>query len=232
MEMDKKLLAAFGVLLAVISAVILLVMGRTYVFEIPVGGYSEEISDYTVKLDQKSEGEVVRAAVTDLRNSRLYVTVESVSRGKTYLYVLERGEEIFMDSVYTHSFGILTANSFFGRTRGAAAVPFAVILFLAALFIYRFRKLRNGLRKNLYQYRNINNLGWVIFLGAMILSQIFYFVSYFSGGLDEAVQRLLYAASAISVLILPIAFIVSLLVSATNIRLMQREGKRVKTCLA
>ncbi|MBQ6549799.1 MAG: YdcF family protein [Lachnospiraceae bacterium] len=227
--MSKKTLLAIGVTLAVISVAVILIMGRTWTFEVTPPEGVKDTEAYEAVLEQETEA--VRVTDVSARNGKLYVTVGSVSRGKAFLEVRENGENIFLDQIYSHAFGILTVNTFFGRTRGAVVLPIAVVLFLAALFIYRYKKLRDGLHKNLYQYRNINNLGWVIFLGAVILSQIIYSLTFFSGGLDESIERLLYAASAVSMFVLPIAFIIFLAVSVSNMRLMQKEGKRVRNML-
>ena len=224
--MEKKLLAAAGVLLAVACSITLLITGRSYRFEIPL---EEGTDDYQVNLEQ--EAETVRIVSEEERDGTLYLTVEAVSRGKAFLEVLQEDTIISLDVLYVHPLKVMTVNSYFGKCRGALVLPLAAILFFVLLFVYRLKKFRAGIRKNLYQYRNINNLGWVIYLGALILTLSLYAVSTAAHGIDDTIRSAMGASSSIAPYLLPVAFVVALLVSISNIRLMQREGKRAKNML-
>ena len=225
--MSKKLLLLIGLLLVCISFAVLLIAGQTYRYKIPVEEGFDDPDDYQAELDQDQE--FVRLEEKTVRNGFLNLKFRSVSRGKAYLQVYAGDEPICFDRIYVHRFGIITVYTFFGRATGAIVIPIAIMLFLSLLLWYRIQKFRNGIRASFYQYRNINNLGWIIFLASLILNQISFLTT--AGGLDDALKSMLNSASAFAKVLLPIAFIVFVLVTISNLRLMKREGRNVKNML-
>ena len=225
--MNKKILVLIGLLLLCISFAVLLIAGRTYRYVIPAAEGFDDPEDYQVELEQGQE--FIRLEEKTVRNGFLNLKFRPVSRGKVYFRVSAGDESICYERIYVHRFGLITVDTFFGKARGAIAIPIAIILFLSILLWYRIQKFRNGIRTSFYQYRNINNLGWIIFLASLILNQIGFMTT--KGGLDDALRSTLNSATNFAMILLPVAFIVFVLVTISNIRLMKREGRNVKNML-
>ena len=217
-----------GLLLAVISFAVLVLTGQTYRYSARLQPGADDPEDYEVEIEQ--EQEVIRLEEKEVRRGSLILTFRSVSRGRAYLSIKPKNSDSgIMDHIYVHHFGVITANTFFGRTTGEIVIPLAIMCFLSVLLWFRFRKLQSGLRESFYQYRNINNLGRVIFISSLILGQISFLVS--PGGLDTTLRSTMNSASIFAQIMLPAAFIVFVLVTISNIRLMRREGRNVKNML-
>ena len=135
-----------------------------------------------------------------------------------------------MDTVYVHSFGAITVNTFLGQCRGAAAVPAAVLIFLGAGLYLRIRRFRAGMRRNLCDYGNVRDLSLIIFVASAMVWQIFMLTA--SSGIDGAIQAVFDTANMLALVVLPAAFVLSILVTLSSITLMRREGRTWRNMLA
>ena len=83
---------------------------------------------------------------------------------------------------------------------------------------------------NLYQYNNVRNIGFVIFLIILFVEQLILLGSV-NYGIIGSVDMLLNSANFFSVIVLPAAFITFILVTVSNIQLMKNEGRNWKNML-
>ena len=81
----------------------------------------------------------------------------------------------------------------------------------------------------MYQYANITYLGAIIFLGFMVFGQIVSLFDYH--GLIYTIEGISHTSSIIALWLLPVAFIVSILVTISNIMLVKKEGLTLKNFL-
>ena len=225
--MSKRVLVFIGLFLAVVSIAVLVITGRNYRYVIPLQQGKENPEDYQVEIEQGQE--VIRLEEKTVQDGSLILNIRSVSRGKAGIKISTSDDYGRYDIIYVHHLGVITVNTFFGRSTGEIVIPLAVMCFLAVLLWYRIRKFRNGLRTSFYQYRNINNLGWIFFISSLLLGQISFIAT--PRGLDEALRNTLRSASFLAEILLPIAFVVFVLVTISNIRLMRREGRNLKNML-
>ena len=74
----------------------------------------------------------------------------------------------------------------------------------------------------MYQYKNISYFGIILFLIFAVINQFFTIMNYRS--FIYVVQRIVGLCSSFSMILLPVAFVVSVLVTISNIVLVRKEG--------
>ena len=188
---------------------------------------TSQMADPHAVLEQKEE--ILRIAEEHTEGDELVVTVRSVSRGHAYVDILD-GDEIHIgSSLFVHPFGIITEENYFGDCTGGICLPIAVSLFLLVLLIDLARQYRAGMRRSLYQYRNVRTLALIIYLAPLLLTQVIGIFRYH--GLEGAMRSLLSNGSVFANFAFPVAFVLSILVTLSNLRLMRREGRTWRNML-
>ena len=100
--------------------------------------------------------------------------------------------------------------------------PLSILILLVMLYIDRIARFRIEKRENIYRYRNILNLGLIIFMSFLILKMGMVTLQY--PEIDAGISSILSSAEAFAYIALPVAFVVFVLVSLSNLNLMRREG--------
>lgn len=225
--MKRRTIVLAGLLLLTVCCAVILTAGTGYTLRVPVRGEAADAADFRVEIDQDKQ--IVQLTEKRLENGILSLRLRSVSRGRAFLDVYGPEGAMYMEVVYVHHFGIMTVNGFLGKTSGAGIIPALVTLYLLLLLWYVVSQYRRDRRISLYQYRNVRHLGWIIFLALMLLGQIPFL---FSGdSLEQTVSRTLNAAASTAYLVFPVAFVLSVLVAVSNLRLMRREGHNWRNML-
>lgn len=160
-----------------------------------------------------------------VRGNTLYVDFRGVSSGKTYVMNNESGQIL---RVYVHKPGYITLNNYCGKCRGDIAFSASFILILTLILIRLCRKYRQSTSETLCRYTNAWLLGVIIFLSYLLLTLLLTLVNYnisdqnlsFLGLLDHIVG----SAKSLTFFMLPLALVISLAISISNIILMKNEG--------
>lgn len=202
--------------------------GRTHVVSINVSKYSDDLQDYRIKFDPDKDPSVSLRRAT-LEDGVLTVTLQSEKVGKSFVEVSCGDENVFMDSFYVHPLKTITQNSVFGPGQGTRALLLATSLFLLLLFIALLFLYRRSVREKPYSYRNIMLLGLLIFLAFVVINQFYDLFTFFS--IDRTILRNLEAFQRFAFVALPVAFVLGLLVTGTNLDLLRKEGKSWKNLL-
>ena len=226
--MKKSTLLIIAVILAVTCAAVILAMGRSYTVKVMAVPDAETVDDISVEIEEGAEC----AEITGVRleNGMLRIDLRSKNPGKVWINAYCRGEAFWMGRIIVHRSGIITYQTFFGDCRGSRVISIAVAIYIALLLYSFVKRYREGMAESLYQYRNVKYLSLIIYFGALLLGQLLYI--YRGDGLDRIASNLLDASSLLSIFALPVAFVVSIAVTISNIRLMQREGRSVRNMLA
>ena len=217
----------FAIVLIVVCIAVISFNNRNMVIRVDISGKSHELSDYCMVLEQDEEYFIAHDLY--ISGDELIFNLDAVKPGIAFVD-LKCGEELLgCDMFYSHHFGIITRNTFFGKSNGDIVIPISIILFLGTIIIRLFMQLRKDVRENFYQYKNVRTLGIIIFLVFVFLEQLMTPVNY--DGLDETMRVTLGTASIISIFVLPVAFVMFILVSITNVQLMLKEGKNWRNML-
>ncbi len=221
MRKYRYLLAAL--LLVLICFVYLAVRGKVITVQFLFPARSEVISrefsgDGSVRmLDEHWEGDT------------LLITFEGISPGKVNVDILtEDGTTRFL-RLYVHLFGIITENEILGYSTGSEIVPWTVTIDALLLIADQIVTYRRQTAVNLYRYENIRCLGLIFFLIFLILGQVTYLFSYHS--LLSTILSILSSAQFFSTILLPVAFVGSLIILISNLQLMRKEGKNWRNML-
>lgn len=216
--MKKRSLIIIGAAFAVISVAVMLIFGRSYTVSVPVPPDVTGAEQITVSVENDA------AELTDKRfdNGRLYLTFRGKEKGKS-LIVAEGPDEIYaVHVVYSHRFGIITDDSFLGTFTGSYIFSLLIIVYLILILFARVRMFRADTRENLYQYKNVKNAGLIIYLTSLVTGEILAFSS--DDGFINMAEDILGSVSQFSFFALPIAFIVFVFVTVSNIELIRNEG--------
>ena len=103
------------------------------------------------------------------------------------------------------------------------------LLFTLLLLWYAIRTYRADVRVSLYRYRNIFYTGLLIFLSFLLIDQVLRTVTY--RGPIAPIGDMLHAMQGFSVITLPVAFVLAIFVTASNLVLMRREGRNWRNLL-
>jgi vancomycin permeability regulator SanA len=223
----NRSLILIAIILTVLCIAFIAVRGTSYVVKLDVAGISDDAGDFRVEIDQHTEA--VTLANQYMENGQLCLEFRSVYEGRAYVDVYGPGEYQAFFRLFSHKTGILTLDEFLGDCTGSRVIPLALVLYLL-LLIYTFSvRLRQSVRENLYRYRNIFYIGLLIFLSFLLIDQVLRTVTY--RGPIATISGMLSAMQGFSVITLPVAFVLAVFVTATNIQLMRREGRNWRNLL-
>lgn len=251
MKLGKKVkLVLLAGVLAVVSMVVIVVNGGTYTIRYDLAGIlgaeDSGTRDSNAE-DSNATAEDLYAAIEDLsitiedenivecvekkvENGTLEVKIKSKAEGRTFIDVQDaRGEFSTMSVVYVHKLGIITVGDYMGDSNGSIVIPIAVIIILVYLLFLLITAYRRSVRENIYQYKNIAYLGIIIFTVFAMAGQIM--MLFGRGGLINTVADILGTFCSVAQALLPVVFIVSILVTISNIILVKREGFSLKNVL-
>ncbi|MBQ7688224.1 MAG: YdcF family protein [Clostridia bacterium] len=228
--MRKKHLILIGAVLLVLSTAVLIVCGQTYTVRLKRDYLKDPLPTDTgrIRLNVNSDA---GAEITDFDvvEDSLVIRFASVKRGRTDVSVFFGDEPQCYFRLYTHVFGVITYESAFGDSTGDIAVPISLLLFLAAVLWFVIKRYRADVKRSIYQYRNVMELGLIVFLSFLLLGLVWQSFNY--KGLLDLINDFLRLIHSFSMVVLPVAFVLSLLVTASNISLMRKEGRSLRNML-
>ena len=213
-------------ILITIFIAFIVINGNTYTIKIDISNENINIENIKVEIDDEN---IIKCIDKKIENGILKVKIESESEGKTFIQIKNsEGEISKLFSIYVHKFGIITFNEYMGDCNGSIIIPISITIWLLYILFLLFTSYRQNTKINMYQYKNIAYLGIIVFIGVTIWVQISSIFHY--NGLINTIDGLLKMFS-FSFILLPIAFIVSILVILSNISLIRKEGFNLKNIL-
>lgn len=228
----KLLFILLIIVLSVISFIVLSLFGNTYDVEVPVIDGISSLDEINVIIENKNDTgkEVVICTGKTLENSILKMSFKSASKGKAYIDVKYKGQDVSdFFILYVHEFGIISYNDFFGITHGGVIIPISLAIILLCLLYLLIKYYKNQTKESMYKYKNIAVLGLIIFTCFTLFNQIATVFNF--AGLIETIETTLRLFSLFSMLLLPIAIIVSIFVIISNAVLIKNEGPSLKNIL-
>ena len=223
--MKKKTLIIVCAALSLLCTFIILIFGNTYTIK-------EALPADVMSLDQievSVEGDAVEIIDEHLENDTLYLTLSSIHKGKCFVDIKYLPDAVSRDVLYVHSFGVITYNTFFGRSTGSRVIPIFTTLYLVLILISRIKLYKKDVRENMYRYKNVKNIGLIIYLLSLVIGQAVSVL--YDSGILKIANDILNSVLTFSVVALPIAFIVFVFVSISNIILMKKEGRNWRNML-
>ncbi len=222
---NKIIVSLLTVILIVISSAWIIINGRTYSFNVNVGSDIASVDEVEFIMDPEG---IVECIEKDLNNGILKLKIKPLKDGKVSFDIKVKDYTNY-NVFYVHKLGIITNNDYFGDVNGGKIIPISVAIVLCYILYVSIKNYKKLLKQNIYQYKNITYLGLIIFLIFAIAIQILSLMNY--NGMIGTVRDILGTFSGFSILLLPIAFIVSILVILNNIILVKKEGMTWKNLL-
>ncbi|MBR6718774.1 MAG: YdcF family protein [Oscillospiraceae bacterium] len=150
------------------------------------------------------------------------VDLHALKAGKAYAEVTLPNGDAALETVYVHKNGVIALNTYLGRSRGSSSYLIAAFLSIAlalVLAIHAYRAARNAC---MYQYACAGLFGLILFLSFTLLD--FLLVVTGDRSPEQVLMFLLNSCSMFAGVLLPVAFLMSLFVTANNVILLKREG--------
>ena len=224
---EQTVLLMIGILFLIIDMAVIINVGDSYTVHVNVEPGTENIDEYNINIDQ--DHEIVRITDKKLENGVISLKLRSVSKGRAFIDISGPQNYNHLEIIYVHSFGVITMDTYFGESTGSRIIPVMAALYLTLILLNVIREYNEGIKESLYQYKNIRNLGWIIYFSSLLLTQIDYVFS--NNSLIETVTTTLNSSSTFTYIAFPVAFIVSVMVSISNIKLMRKEGRNWRNML-
>lgn len=211
-----------SLLLIAISGAILFYFGRTYTIHFSLN----DNHNCDVILENK-KGSVEILEKKEEKNI-CKVTVKGKKEGKAFVE-LRHNDYSDIAVLYVHKAMIITENTFFGKATASEIIPISLSILLIYLLYLLIKEYFSSINENLYQYKNIAYLGIMIYLSFFTINTIRSIFHY--NGLFETVNNIINSFSFVSLFLLPLAMTTFILVTISNIKLIQKEGKSWKNLL-
>ena len=226
---EKRSLLVLMLLLFTLVSLITLTFGRKYTAVVILNKKITNIEQLSIEEEKNNHVKIIDKYMKD---NKLYIRVKYLNKGKSRIYINANKDEYnYFDMVLLHShrLGYITEEYYFGDYRGDIVIPISIIIFDLYLIILLYKKYRRDIKESLYQYKNIFNLGLIIFLTIALINNILNLINY--RGLMNTITSTLTIVTLFSLFVVPIAIITFIFVTISNIRLMKREGFTWKNML-
>ena len=221
------------VFMSVFCIVFLLINADTYTVDITLERPDTSLDDYITDIEQ--DREIIKISDRYIENNRLYITLESVSEGRAFLNIsLKNSDTSYLSAFYVHKGGIITYSEFFGDCTGGGVVKVCICIYLIIIIASLVYLHTKKIRQNLYNYNNAERLGVIIFLAFVLADQLFGLYSMFDtgrNGMINDIEDIFNSTLRFAVYVLPGAFVLSVMVTISNIHLLIREGRSFKNIL-
>lgn len=225
----KKKLIIFAVLLCAVCAAVLSAFGWNYTVRLSQLKLPDN-ADKALLDCRIVDGDGASITGYDIEDGVAVIRLTSEKRGRTNVEVFYGEEALTYFTLYTHPSGVITFETAFGDSSGDIVIPIAGALFMAAVLWCLIKKYRADVRRNMYQYSNVMELGLIVFMCFFLIYQIWQSINY--RGVIDSVNDFLGVLHMFSVVVLPVAFVLSILLTISNINLIRKEGRSFKNMLA
>ena len=235
----KKIIIILALILFSISFIIVNSIGNENYLDI----YINNMENVSVNYDS----EIIKCVPTinaDNSNKKIIrLDISSVKPGKTTIVIegddvskeSENGKRQIKRDVYVHKFGIITTDTYLGRCRGDTSFILSFYIIFLLIIINLIRMYVKNSKEKLYSYKNASRLGLIIFVTLTYLWHIaFYAYDLWFGyhsSINSFIQTIRNSIHVFIIIVFPLSFILTILGTISNIKLLKREGKRMRNML-
>lgn len=130
---------------------------------------------------------------------------------------------------------MITTISYFGYCNGDISFIISMYIIVITILIYLSIKVVKNIKNKPYSYKNVRTLGLIIFICIPVFFNLAFFIYDYTYGYYNSIDKLLTTIqddiSMFLLFILPIAFILTILILISNLKLLKKEGKTWKNML-
>ncbi len=214
--------------LSVISTICIVINGSTYTVRTNINTQTNSIDDIDIVIEQ--EKEIVKCVDKKIEDGFLTMKFESANAGKAIVDIKEPSKDYYSSfQLYVHKNGLITYNNYLGDFNGGIIVNISFLIILLYILFGFIKSFKQSMSESVYQYKNITFLGFIIFFGFSFIIRAFNIFN--NKGLIITIGDVIGLYSFFSIFLLPVAFIVSILVTISNAILVKKEGFTLKNML-
>lgn len=221
-----KYLPLLGLLFIALALGYVAMNGQSYTVRLDAASFVDGGTLPDVEMDPNGI-----VALTDQRieGDTLYLSFAAEKKGKTFVYVPQLDGEKTMFPLRVHAGNIITYRNYLGDCTGGILVAAATALTLLFCIIALAGTYRRSVRENQYRYRNILYLGLLVFLSFLFLILVGNLWQY--RGAEDTIRRILDSFNLFTTVSFPVAFVLSILVTISNIDLLRKERRTWRNML-
>ncbi len=217
--LDQLQILIVAIILIVISACVVIINGGTYTATYDLKKIYNNVDEIPLIIDDNS---IVECIEKSYENGIYKIKLKALKPGKTSVEISLKDDIYYYSSLHVNNLGILRINDYFGDSTGSIVIPICALVFIIYLLIWFIKKYKESLKENIFQYKNIAYFGSILFLSFSCISQFLFILDY--NGPISLVKHALGLAKLFTYIVFPIAFITSILVIISNIKLIKNEG--------
>ena len=207
-----------AVLVVIVGYLYIMLVGSSYDLVIQDQTDRTEVPVIQISSDSKGNAEITGWEYT---NKGLTIHLKSVSAGKIYLETRTESN-FFINILYIHSNGVITNDHLFGDCRGSTEVIILSIVFLLYISFYLVIRYRKLVRTSLYSYDNVLYLGLIVYSFYLITTQLQTVFDH--SGINGSFSHISTASEDFVMYTLPLVLLTTIIVTASNIKLIIKEG--------
>ena len=223
----KKFIMISAIILFFVSYIIVCFLGQ------------EKIINYNIPNSNNIKVECNEKIISceRLSNSKyLKIKIKSKKVGKTRIKIKEiENNKIDYINVYVHLFGVITTGSYLGKCNGDISFIISFYIIALLIIIYLIRNYIKNRKENIYSYRNVKSLGLIIYIICQYIFGLSIFIYDYLNGYNQSIYGFIFSLkdnmSLLILLSFPFAFLITILVMISNIKLIIKEGKSYKNML-
>ena len=228
--MKRKKILLISIILFVISCLSIFFSSR-------IISYDQNINNLE-NISIKYDNDIINCNY-QIKNKNIHFEITPVKKGKTTISI--EGNSLSSDgkikkekhnkNIYVHSLGIITLGSFFGHCNGDISISICFYIMITLIIVDLIKKYKINIEKNLYSYKNARILGLIIFIIVLYIFHLLLFIYDLYKGFGYSSINYLFEslnkdAGIFLILVFPLAFILFIIISISNIILLKKEGKR------
>ena len=156
------------------------------------------------------------------------IKVKSVKPWKVEIW-LNYKDSSTIDTLYVHKTMVITRNNYFWDSTWCEIIPITLAIFLAYCIYVLIISYKKNLKENLYQYKNVSYLGFIIFIWSSLLSTVTSIFNY--QWIYDTINKMIRSIIILWYILFPLAFILFALVLIAIIKLIRKEGLSLRNLL-
>ncbi|MBR3898252.1 MAG: YdcF family protein [Bacilli bacterium] len=215
-ERIKMIIMIF--VLSLISFAIIIINGSNYELKTKINNV-KDINDIKINID--SDNNAVKLTDKKYKDGILSLKFKSLRKGLAIVEISYKNH-YSSDVLFVHHLGVITLNRKLGRCTLDIVAPISILIIIIQFLIIEIKHFYKNVKNNLYQYKNITFLGFIIFLSFMFINQLIQIINY--KGLFASVMLIIRSVDNFSNNFLPIFEIILVLVTLSNVVLLKKEG--------
>ena len=230
----RKKIVFISILLFIISFLIILALGRKTTLEYDINNMENISVIYDkniIKCKEYQEKEKIKLIITPVNKGKTEIIISGIIQHDDS----NDENKQYKKKIYVHNMGVITKNNYFGNCNGDISIIISIFITLLMWLFYAIIQFRNGIKKNIYEYRNIRLLGLIIFISVVFILNLYVFIidllNNYHSSFYNTILNIRESSTIFSIFMLPIAIITSILVTISNILLIKNEGKTWKNML-